>query len=127
MGVFFDGKVQGYSFRPPKKYRPTKQTFCCTRNLQGIVWNSGGLYYSELSYILLTDVKGEYLAKATENCKIFGSLLDKGLENLEDHGNPKVQDLVDEEICICSSYRFRPGPHFTVQKSKVKMFVKWIM
>ena len=57
--VFIDGKVQGYSFRPPKKYKPTKQTFGCTRNMHGIVWNRGRLDYSELSNILPRAVNGE--------------------------------------------------------------------
>ena len=58
LGVFIDGKVQGYSFRPPKKYKPTKQAFWCTRNWHGNVWNSERLDYSELSNILPTAVKG---------------------------------------------------------------------
>ena len=98
LGVYIDGKVQGYSFCPPKTYKPTKQAFWCTRNLHGIVWNSGSLDYSELSNIPSRAVKDEYFAKGTEKCKIFGSLLDKEVENLEDQGCPKIQDLVDEEI-----------------------------
>ena len=97
LGVFIDGKVEGYSFRRPKKYKPTKQSFWCTRNLHGIVRNSGRLDYSELSNILPRAVKGEYFAKGTEKCKIFGNLLDKELENLEHHGCPKVKEPVDEE------------------------------
>ena len=62
LGVFIDGKVQGYSFRPPKKYEPTKEAVCCTRNLHGMVWNSGRLYYSDLPSILSSDVKDEYFA-----------------------------------------------------------------
>ena len=38
--VSIEGKVQGYSFRPPKN---TKQAFCCTRNL----CNDGRLHYNE--------------------------------------------------------------------------------
>ena len=52
LGVSIDGKVQGYFFRPPKKYKPTRQTLRCTRNLHGDVWNSGRLDYSELSNFL---------------------------------------------------------------------------
>ena len=58
LGVFVDGKVQGYSFRPPKKFKPKKQAFWCTRNLHRIVWNPGCLDYSELSNILPRAVKG---------------------------------------------------------------------
>ena len=28
LGVFIDEKIQGYSFRHAKKYKPTKQIFC---------------------------------------------------------------------------------------------------
>ena len=107
LGVFIDVKVQGYSFRPPKKYKPTKQAFWCTRNLHGIVCNSGRLDYRELSNILPRAVNGEHFAKATEKFTILGNLLDKEVENLEDHGCLKVQDLVDEEKWRCSSYPFR--------------------
>ena len=63
LGMFIDGNVQGYSFRLSKKYKPTKQAVCCTRNLHGFVWNIGRLDYSELHNILLSDVKVEYFAK----------------------------------------------------------------
>ena len=46
LGGFSDGKVQGYSFRPVKKYKPTKQEFWCTRNLHASVWNTGCLDHS---------------------------------------------------------------------------------
>ena len=59
LGVFINGKVQGYSFRPPKKYKPSKQAFWCTKNLLGIVRNSGRLDYSEPSNTLPRAVKGE--------------------------------------------------------------------
>ena len=62
MGVRFDGDVQGYSFCPLEKYKPTKQLFWCTRNLHGIVWNSGRLDYSELSIIPPRAVKVEHFA-----------------------------------------------------------------
>ena len=98
LGVFTDGKVQGYSFRPPKKYKPRKQTFWCARSLHGIVWSSGRSDFSELSKVFTRAVKGEYFAKGTEECKILGNLLNNVLENLEDHGCPRVQDLLDGEI-----------------------------
>ena len=58
--------------------------------------NSGRLHYSELPNILPSDVKGENFGKGTKRCKILGNLLDKEVEKLDDHGCPKVQDLVDE-------------------------------
>ena len=88
-GKFIDCKVQAYSFRDLKKIKPTKQSFWCTPNMHGFVWNSGLWNYTELANFIPTAVKGEYFAKGTEKCKILGNLLDKELENLEDHDCPK--------------------------------------
>ena len=74
------------------------QAVWCTRNLHQIVGNSGRLYYSELPNILASDVKGEYIAKEQKQSETLGSLLGKELENMDDHGCPKVQDIVDEEF-----------------------------
>ena len=63
---FFNRKLQAYPFRPRKKYKPTKQEFWCTKNLHGSMWKSGCLDYTELTNILLRDVKGEYSAKGSE-------------------------------------------------------------
>ena len=76
IGVFIDGKFQGYSFRPPKKNKPTNKAFWCKRNLDGIVWNSWRIDYSDLSNNLRGAVKCENSAKKTEKCKILGNLLD---------------------------------------------------
>ena len=105
--VFDVGNVQGYSFRPLENYKPTKQAVWFTRNLHGVVWSNGRLNYSELPNILPSDAKGACFAKRTEKCQILGILMSKEVENLEDHGCPKIQDLVDEETWICSSYLFR--------------------
>ena len=76
LGVFKDGIVQGYWFRPPKMYQPTKQGVWCRRKLQRVVWNSGCLDYSELPNIFHSDVKGEHFATRTETCKFLASLMD---------------------------------------------------
>ena len=57
--------------------------------------------------ILPRDVMGEYFAKTSENCKNLASFQGNDLENLEDQDCPKVQDLVAEEIGVCSSCPFR--------------------
>ena len=67
------------------------------------MWNSGRFDYSELSNMLIRAVKEEYFAKGTGNCKFLGNFLDEETENLEEHGCPKVQHLVDEGTWICSS------------------------
>ena len=107
LGVFIDVKFQGYSLCLPKKYKPTKRAFRWTRNLQGMVWNSGCKDYSETPNILPGELKDEYFGEGTEKCKILGSFFDKEVENLDDHGCPKFRDLADEETCICSSFPFR--------------------
>ena len=127
MGVFIDGKILGYSFRPPKKYKPKKQAFWCSRNLLGIVRNSGLLDYSELSIFLLKAVKGEYFAKALEKGNLLSKFLDKAVESLEDHVCPKIQGLVDEEICISSRDPFRHKTTFHCAEREAKLFGNWIM
>ena len=124
LGVFVDGIVQGYSFCPPRKYKPTKQAVWCTKNLHGSVWNSGPSSYSELPNIFPSK---EYFAEGIEKCKTFGNFLGKEVENLEDHDCRKVQDLVDEEAWICSSYQF---PHKITLRSaerREKLFSNWIL
>ena len=127
LGAFIDGKNQGYSFRPPEKYRSTEQAFWCTRNLHGAVWNSGRLDCSELSNIFPRAVKDEYFSKRTKKSKTLGNLLDEEWEILEDHGCPKVQDLVEEEIWICSSYPFRHKTKLHCAERKAKLFGNWIL
>ena len=58
------------------------------------------------------DARGDHFAKVTEECKVFDNLLDKIVENLDDHGCPKTRDVVDaeayEEVWLSSSHPFRP-------------------
>ena len=121
-GVFIDGEVQGCSFRPPKKYKPTKQTYWCTKNLHGNVWSSGRLDNSELSKNLPRAAICEYFAKGIEKRKLLGNLLKKEVKNLEDHGCPEVQDLVDEEVWICSSFPFRHKTTLHRAARQIKLF-----
>ncbi len=111
-----------------QKYKATKQPLCCTRNLQGIVWNNGRLDYSELSNILCRAVvKDEYFAARTEKCKNRRNFLDNSVENLEDHICPKVQDLVVEEIWICSRHPFIHKAALHCADRKARLLGNWIM
>ena len=67
LGVFIDEKVKGYSSRPAKKYKPTKQAFWYTTNLHGSLWNSGSSDYSEVLNVLQKDRKIVNVAIVTEN------------------------------------------------------------
>ena len=111
-GVFFTRVFKDTHFVLQKKVKFTKQVVQCGRNLQEKVWNSGRLVYSDLVTILLRAVKSENIAKGTKVCKIVGNLLNKEVDNLEDYGYPKIDDLVDGEILISSSYPFRQKPTF---------------
>ena len=51
LGVSKDGQTVGYSFLPPKKIKPTSQSFWCTKDLQGISWIIGYEKYTELEKI----------------------------------------------------------------------------
>ena len=48
LGLFIDASLQGFSFLPPRTFKPNKQTTRNTSHLHGIAWNSGNLEYEEL-------------------------------------------------------------------------------
>ena len=41
LGIYKDRQTVGYSFLPPKKFKPTPQYFWCTKHLHGINSSSG--------------------------------------------------------------------------------------
>ena len=79
MGVFIDGQVFGYSFKPPTSFQPTFQTHWCTNKLHKINWRSSALDYNDVSKILtsLKQYRAEFLAKGLENCTMLSALLGK--------------------------------------------------
>ena len=48
LGLFIDGSVQGFSFCPPKTFKPNNQTTWNTRHLHEIAWSSGKLESEKL-------------------------------------------------------------------------------
>ena len=48
LGFYIDGSLQGFSFCPPKSFKPNKQTTWNTSHLHGIAWISGKLDYEKL-------------------------------------------------------------------------------
>ena len=71
--IFKDGMVLGYSFLPPKDYKPTFQAKWNTKKMHGINWNHGKLDYSELAFIIHQHCSPttEYFAKGLEKSKIL--------------------------------------------------------
>ena len=98
-GLFIDGSVQGFSFCPPKVFKPNKQTTWNTRNLHGIAWSSGKLDSEKLSAVFY-DIKvmnAEVFAKGLEKCRTLTTLFGQNVENLDDYGCPKIQGLVETD------------------------------
>ena len=67
------------------------------------------------------EIKGvNFLQKRTEKCKSLGSLKNKVLKNLNDHGCHKIQVLVDEGMSVCLIYasKHKTTPNCTEYKAK---------
>ena len=124
LGLFIDGSLQGFSFCPPKTFKPNKQTSWNTKHLQGIAWRSGKLDYEKL-FAVFYDIKvmnAEVFAKGLEKRRLLARRLRQNVENLDDYGCPKVQDLVKtDSFWICSSYPFRHKTRLHCAESKAKV------
>ena len=125
LGLFINGSVQGFSFCPPKTFKPNKQTSWNTKHLHRIAWSSGKLVY-DILFAVFYDIKkmnAEVLAKGLEKCRLLTYLLGRKVENLDDFGGPKVQDLVKtDSLWICSSYPFRRKTRLNCAESKAKVY-----
>ena len=96
LGIYIDGSVQGFSFCPPKSFKPNKQTTWNTSHLHGIAWSSGKLDFEKL-FAVFYDIRvmnAEVFAKGLEKCRLLTNFLGRNVENLDDYGCPKLQDLV---------------------------------
>ena len=124
LGLFIDGSVQGFSFCPPKTLKPNKQTIWNTSHLYGNAWSSGKLDYDK-PFALFYDIKimnAEVFANGLEECRLLSRLLGQIVENCDDYGCPKNQDLVGDgkanRLWICSSYFSDTKQGFTVPRGK---------
>ena len=130
LGLFIDGSVQGFSFCPPKTFKPNKQTTWNTRHLHGNAWSSGNLDFEKL-FAVFYDIKvmnAEVFAKGFEKCRMLTNLLGQNVENLDDYGCPKIQDLFKtDSLWICSSYPFRHKTRLHCAEKKAKVYGEWAM
>ena len=116
LGHFIIGSLEGFSFCPPKTFKPDKQTTWNTSRLHGIVWSSGKLDYEKL-FAVFYDIwvmNAEVFAKGLEKCRLLTYLLGRNVENLDDYGCPKIQDLVKTDsswISSCYPFRHKTGLH----------------
>ena len=116
--IFKDGIVLGYSFLPPKYYKPTFQAKWNTKNMHGINWNHGKLDYSVLTFIIHQHCT---LLEDLKNAKILSAYLCKDVENLDDLGCPKASKLLQKTMMlngIAATTRIDTRRLFTVQKRK---------
>ena len=130
LGLFIDGSIQGFSFCPPKTFKPNKQTTWNTRHLHGIAWSSGKLEYEKL-FTVFYDIKlmnAEVFAKGLEKCRLLTTFLGQNVESLDDYGCPKIQDLVKtDSLWICSTYPFRQKTRLNCAERKAKVYGDWAM
>ena len=128
-----DCSLQGFSFCPPKTFKPNKQTTWNTSHLRGIAWSSGKLDCDKLFSVFYEKkvMNAEVSAKGLEKCRLFTRLPGQNVENLDDYGCPKIQDLVQEGKAncswICSIYPFRHKTRLRCAERKARLYGEWAM
>ena len=71
-------------------------------------------------------MNAEVFAKGLEKCRLLTNLLGRNVENLDDYGCPKIQDLVKtDSSLICSSYLFRQKTRLNCARRKAKVYGEW--
>ena len=70
----------------------------------------------------------EVFAKGLGKCRLLTNLLGQNVENLNDYGYPKNQDLVKtDSLWNCSSYPFRHKTKLHCAERKAKVYGGWAM
>ena len=73
-------------------------------------------------------MKAEVFAKELEKCRLLTRLLGQNVENLDNYGCPKNQDLVKTDtLWICSSYLFQHKARLPCAERKAKVYGDWAM
>ena len=125
LGLYIDGSVQGFSFCPPKSFKPNTKTTWNTSHLHGIAWSSGKMDYEKLFAVFydILVMNAEVFAEGFEKCRLLTNLLGRNVEKLDDYGCPRIQDLVKTDSSwICSSYLFRPKTRLHGAERKAKVY-----
>ena len=85
-------------------------------------------------FAVFYDIKvmnAEVFAKVFEKCRLLTRLLGQKVENLEDYGCPKIQDLVGKgkanSSWIWSSYHFLHKIRLHCAERKAKVYGDWAM
>ena len=116
-----DGSVQGFSFCPPKTFKPNKQTTLNTSHLHGIALSSGKLDYDKL-FPVFFDIKvmnAEVFAEGLEKCRLLTRLLGQNVQSLDDYGCPKIKIFSKRRVCEIALVTFSDTKQgFTVPRGK---------
>ena len=73
-------------------------------------------------------MNAEVFAKGLEKCRLLTRPLRQNVENLDDYGCPKIQDLVKTDSSwTCSSYPFRHKARLRCAERKAKVYGEWAM
>ena len=71
-------------------------------------------------------MNAEVFAKGFEKFRLVTNLLGRNVENLDDYGCPKTQDLVKpDSLWICSSYPFRHKRRLHCGERYAKVYGEW--
>ena len=71
-------------------------------------------------------MNAEVFAKGHEKCRLLTTFFGQNVENLDDYGCPKIQDLVKtDSLWIWSSYPFRHKPRLHCAERKATVYGKW--
>ena len=130
LGLLIDRFEQGFSFCPPKTFKPNKQTTWNTSHLHGIACSSGKLDYDKLSAVFydIKVMKAEVFAKELQKCRLLSRFLGQNVENLDDYGCPKTQNLVKTDSLLkCSSYPFRHKRKLHCAARRAKVYGEWAL
>ena len=99
-----------------------------TSHLHGIALSSGKVEFEKLFavFYVIKVMNVEVFAKGLKNSRLLFRLLGKNVENFNDYGCPKIQDLVGEGktdvLWMCSSYPFRRKTELHCAERKAKVY-----
>ena len=124
LGLFIDS-LQRFSLCPPKTFKPNKQTTWNTSHPHGIAWSSGKLDYEKL-FAVVYDIKvmnAEVFAKGLKKYRLLTTFLGQILENLDDYGCPKNQDLFKtDNLWNFSRYPFQHKTRLNCAERNAKVY-----
>ena len=112
-----------------QRLKPNKQTTRNTSHLHGIAWSSGKLDDDKLFAVFydINLLNAEVFAEGVEKCSLLSRLFGQNVENLDDYGCPKIQDLVTNSSWICYSYPFRHKTRLHCAERIAKVYGEWAM